>query len=66
MCLLTAPALLRLQLRKDTYNRLTPVQKLQVARRDLALEAALSRLEPFDLLVLDDITDVSKEQPFAE
>lgn len=42
------------------------MQKLQVARRDLALEAALSRLEPFDLLVLDDITDVSKEQPFAE
>ena len=45
MCLLTAPALLRLQLRKDTYNRLTPVQKLQVARhpnRPTFLDIALN------------------------
>jgi DNA replication protein DnaC len=35
------------------------VQKLQVARRELALEAALSRLERFDLLILDDIAYVS-------
>ncbi len=38
------------------------VQKLQVARRELALEAALSRLERFDLLILDDIAYVSKDQ----
>lgn len=29
------------------------VQKLQVARRELALEAAIARLERFDLLILD-------------
>lgn len=38
------------------------VQKLQVARRELALEAALHRLDRFDLLILDDITYVSKDQ----
>lgn len=38
------------------------VQRLQVARRELALEAALARLERFDLLVLDDIAYVSKDQ----
>ena len=29
------------------------VQKLQVARRELALESAIARLERFDLLILD-------------
>jgi DNA replication protein DnaC len=38
------------------------VQKLQVARRELALESAIQRLERFDLLILDDITYVSKDQ----
>lgn len=38
------------------------VQKLQVARRELALESALQRLDRFDLLILDDITYVSKDQ----
>lgn len=38
------------------------VQKLQVARRELALESAINRLERFDLLILDDITYVSKDQ----
>jgi len=38
------------------------VQKLQVARRELALEAALTSLERFDLLILDDITYVTKDQ----
>ena len=38
------------------------VQKLQVARRDLALESAINRLDRFDLLILDDITYVSKDQ----
>jgi DNA replication protein DnaC len=38
------------------------VQKLQVARRELALESAIQRLERFDLLILDDNTNVSKDQ----
>ncbi|MGH8269471.1 MAG: IS21-like element helper ATPase IstB, partial [Steroidobacteraceae bacterium] len=38
------------------------VQKLQVARRELALDSAINRLERFDLLILDDITYVSKDQ----
>jgi DNA replication protein DnaC len=38
------------------------VQKLQVARRELALEAAITRLDRFDLLILDDIAYVSKDQ----
>ena len=38
------------------------VQKLQVARRELALEAAINRLDRFDLLILDDITYVTKDQ----
>ena len=38
------------------------VQKLQVARRELALEAAISRLDHFQLLILDDLAYVSKDQ----
>ena len=38
------------------------VQSLQVARRDLALESAINRLERFDLLILDDIAYVTKDQ----
>lgn len=38
------------------------VQKLQVARRELALEAAIASLERFDLLILDDIAYVTKDQ----
>ena len=38
------------------------VQKLQVARRELALEAAIHRLERFDLLILDDLAYVAKDQ----
>jgi DNA replication protein DnaC len=38
------------------------VQKLQVARRELALESAIGGLERFDLLILDDITYVTKDQ----
>jgi DNA replication protein DnaC len=38
------------------------VQKLQVARRELALESAIQRLDRFDLLILDDIAYVSKDQ----
>lgn len=38
------------------------VQKLQIARRDLSLEAAISRLDRFDLLILDDLAYVTKDQ----
>ena len=38
------------------------VQRLQVARRELALEAALARLDRFDVLILDDLAYVSKDQ----
>ena len=38
------------------------VQRLQVARRELALEAAIARLDRFDLLILDDLAYVSKDQ----
>ena len=38
------------------------VQKLQIARRELALEAAITRLDRFHLLILDDLAYVSKDQ----
>lgn len=38
------------------------VQRLQTARRELALEAAIARLDRYDLLVLDDIAYVSKDR----
>jgi DNA replication protein DnaC len=38
------------------------VQKLQIARRDLALEAAIAKLDKYHLLILDDIAYVTKDQ----
>lgn len=38
------------------------VQRLQVARRELALESAIAKLDRYDLLILDDITYVTKDQ----
>lgn len=38
------------------------VQKLQVARRELQLEAAIGKLDKFDLLILDDLAYVTKDQ----
>ncbi len=38
------------------------VQKLQVARRELILQAALNRLDRYDLLILDDLAYVTKDQ----
>jgi DNA replication protein DnaC len=38
------------------------VQRLQAARRELALESAIAKLDRYDLLILDDITYVSKDQ----
>jgi DNA replication protein DnaC len=38
------------------------VQRLQVARRELALETAIDKLDRYDLLILDDIAYVTKDQ----
>jgi DNA replication protein DnaC len=38
------------------------VQKLQIARRDLLLEAAIAKLDKYHLLILDDLAYVSKDQ----
>src|SRR3954462_11452140 len=38
------------------------VQRLQVARRELALEAAIAKLDRYDLLILDDLAYVTKDQ----
>src|ERR1700733_273249 len=38
------------------------VQRLQIARRELALESALAKLDKYDLLILDDIAYVSRDQ----
>jgi DNA replication protein DnaC len=38
------------------------VQRLQVARRELALEAAIAKLDKFHLLIMDDIGYVRKDQ----
>ena len=37
------------------------VQRLQLARRELVLEAAINRLDRFDLLILDDLAYVTKD-----
>jgi DNA replication protein DnaC len=38
------------------------VQRLQIARRELALEAAIARLDKYRLLILDDLAYVTKDQ----
>jgi DNA replication protein DnaC len=38
------------------------VQRLQVARRELALESALAKLDKYHLLILDDVAYISKDQ----
>jgi DNA replication protein DnaC len=38
------------------------VQRLQVARRELALENAIAKLDRYDLLILDDLAYVTKDQ----
>jgi DNA replication protein DnaC len=38
------------------------VQRLQIARRELALENALAKLDKYHLVILDDIVYVSKDQ----
>jgi len=49
--------------RRVLYTSTTDmVQNLQAARRDLALEAALAKLDKFDLIILDDITYAQKDR----
>ncbi len=38
------------------------VQRLQIARRELTLESAIAKLDRYDLLILDDISYVRKDQ----
>jgi DNA replication protein DnaC len=38
------------------------VQRLQIARRELALEATIAKLDKFHLLILDDLAYVTKDQ----
>ena len=38
------------------------VQELQIARRELALESAIARLDKYHLLILDDLAYVAKDQ----
>jgi DNA replication protein DnaC len=45
------------------YTRTTDlVQRLQTARRELVLEAAIDKLDKFHLLILDDLAYVTKDQ----
>ena len=39
------------------------VQRLQVARQALALEAAIAKLDKYHLLILDDLAYVHKVKP---
>ncbi len=49
--------------RRVLFARTTDlVQRLQVARRELGLEAAINRLDRFELLILDDLAYVTKDQ----
>ncbi|MBF0307482.1 MAG: ATP-binding protein [Alphaproteobacteria bacterium] len=49
--------------RRVLFTRTTDlVQKLQIARRDLALEAAIAKLDKYHLLILDDLAYLSKDQ----
>lgn len=38
------------------------MQRLQVARRELALESTIAKLDRYDLLILDDLAYVTKDQ----
>lgn len=49
--------------RRVLFSRTTDlVQKLQIARRDLSLESAIAKLDRFELLILDDLAYVTKDQ----
>lgn len=45
------------------FTRTTDLmQKLQIARRDLVLEAAIAKLDKYHLVILDDLAYVTKDQ----
>jgi DNA replication protein DnaC len=49
--------------RRVLFMRTTDlVQRLQLARRELGLEAAITKLDKYQLLILDDIAYVTKDQ----
>ena len=49
--------------RRVLFARTTDlVQRLQTARRELALEAAIAKLDKYHLLILDDLAYVTKDQ----
>jgi DNA replication protein DnaC len=48
--------------RRVLFMRTTDLQRLQVARRELGLEAAITKLDKYQLLILDDIAYVTKDQ----
>ena len=49
--------------RRVLFTRTTDlVQRLQTARRELALEAYIAKLDRYDLLILDDIAYVAKDR----
>jgi DNA replication protein DnaC len=49
--------------RRVSFTRASDlVQRLQVARREFALESALAKLDKYHLLILDDISYISKDQ----
>src|SRR5258705_8783582 len=62
--LAAAPGLPLVQNRRRVlFMRTTDlVQRLQVARRELGLEAAITKLDKYQLLILDDIAYVTKDQ----
>ena len=46
-------------------NNINPariIQRLQIARRELALESAIAKLDKYHLLILDDLAYVTKDQ----
>ncbi len=48
---------------RGLFTRTTDlVQKLQIARRELQLESVINKLDKFDLLILDDLAYVTKDQ----
>jgi DNA replication protein DnaC len=49
--------------RRVLFARTTDlVQRLQIARREFGLEAAIAKLDRYDLLILDDLAYVTKDQ----
>jgi DNA replication protein DnaC len=48
---------------RGLFTRTTDlVQRLQIARREHALEAAIAKLDKYHLLILDDLAYVTKDQ----